>query len=566
MLNAYWHRTGRIPGAFRSHNNQTHPRRRAAPRSRDIQEALAQALLGEGVTSEAPCPPGTCDAESAASIPVACAAPAPSRDPGESEAPTAPPWRSSPTLPAPRAPPRTALERIGPTPFSLVSNNNMYLTCGFVPFGFSCDDALTVQINALLSQMVPEYSGAALCHSCAVALDDRLRELPSAQLWSRAGAQLTAQVLGVLSSVWARMVTHAHVQWACITTMLHLLRRRGDVLALQLSLAPAHPSGAQVQDLDAKISKLVLDAVLSCSRARGGGAFRNEELQLLTLTQKLSTVVHVVMDDANAYEELLADLHDNLFWCLVRCFPYAASQDDPWHEHSKNLVRNIAQQQTAPSSAVLLETGFWARKAWAHRVLSSRQWPDKRDLQTRCLLACLLFGTERAVGGSLKEDVDSNWLTAVCRTLQTLHGMELLSTDVSNIVVELQLDWQDDERATRLFAADARGNLRLEYVRTLGSLLHGRMLAHEHTGDPVSRISSRTSLALAVDVLLDIGLGVLLDRTMWNTRGITWGLTEDGSTLARTCLSALAEIFEGASQGDWEGPLEQLALVCGHVH
>ncbi len=44
------------------------------------------------------------------------------------------------------------------------------------------------------------------------------------------------------------------------------------------------------------------------------------------------------------------------------------------------------------ADTVLLET-----ESWAHKALLLKGWPDDRELQTRCMLACLLFGAERGL-------------------------------------------------------------------------------------------------------------------------------------------------------------------------
>ena len=269
-------------------------------------------------------------------------------------------------------------------------------------------------------------------------------------------------------------------------------------------------------------------------------------MRLLAFTQKLSTVVDVVADDANTFEEILDDLHDNLFWCLVRCLPYAASRDDQWHEHAKNIARNIAKQRTVPTDAVLLETEFWARKAWARKGLLYQEWPDDRFLQTRCMLDCLLFGAERAIFGSLRDSVDCKWLVSACRAVQALHDLGLLGEAVARGIVELLLDWRRDERARRLF--DARNSLQCDYMITLGSLLRGRMLSLGSVW--------ATCVPVAVDAILEIGLHGCCTRASADSR----------TTLARASLAALGEIFEGAQHGEWKQRIEQISLLCGHVH
>ena len=188
----------------------------------------------------------------------------------------------------------------------------MYITCGFVPATLACDDSLKMQINALLSHVVPDVSGPVLCANSVAALNARLQELPSEGLWSQAGAELTTQVLGVLSSVRLRLLTAADVQEKCNTTTLNLLRRRGDVLGLQLCVGT---TGCAVQALEQNVSKQVSDAVLACSKVwTGSSSFGLQELQLLALTQKLPKVIRTVtsgvipgISDDNAYEQILYD-------------------------------------------------------------------------------------------------------------------------------------------------------------------------------------------------------------------------------------------------------------------
>jgi hypothetical protein len=407
---------------------------------------------------------------------------------------------------------------------------------------------------------VPDYSGPVLCANCAGALRARLQELPTELLRSGAGAELTARVLSVLSSVRARLVTNAAVQWGCSEAMLCLLRRRGDALALQLSVAPADPSSTMAEELDAKIGKQVLNAVLASRQAEGGPVFRSEELRLLALTQKLSAVVEVVADDANAYEEILDELHGSLFWSLVRCLSPAASRDNHCYEHAKNLVRSIAEQRTMLADTSLLETESWACKAVLLKgpVLhpptpcSPAGWPDSHELQTRCMLACLLFGAERAVFGSLKESVDHKWLTSACRAIQALHNLELLGADAARGIVELLLGWRRDGRAQRLFDADTHCSLQGEYVSTLGSLLRGGMLCRERAGDNTPGSGwAATCAPVAVDAILDID----------SLRGCGTGVPIEGrAALHHASLAALDAIFEGAASE------QRKAQLSAHVH
>jgi hypothetical protein len=535
LLNAYKHLMASIPGAFRSHNSSSgRKRQQKSAREADLANVAASALAGAGSVSAtgAPDVPGTLGTSGALSA---------SGGLGVTDTPGLP--RSGRLAPLP---PRTSQEQVGVQPFSLVGSSSMYLTCSFVPVGLACEESLKVQINGLLSQMVPDYSGPVLCANCAGALSARLGELRTELLWSGAGAELTARVLGVLSSVRARLVTNANVQWRCSDAMLCLLRRRGDALALQLSVPPADHSSAIVQDLDAKISRQVLGAVLGSRQAERGPVLRSEELRLLALTQKLSTVVEVVADDANAFEDILDELHDSLFWCLVRCLSYTASRDNQWHEHAKNLVRSIAKQRTMLADTSLLETESWASKA-----LLLKRWSDDRELQTRCMLACLLFGAERAVFGSLKESVDCNWLTSVCRAIQSLHELELLGAEAARSLVELLLDWRREGRAQRLFDADTHGSLQGEYVSTLGSLLRGSMLCLERAGEDAPGSGLAAFSHVAVDAILDIG-----NRCSCGT-GV---LSEGRAALHHTSLAALDAIFEGTSQGEWEQRIAQLSV------
>ena len=141
-----------------------------------------------------------------------------------------------------------------------------------------------------------------------------------------------------------RLLTAPDVQENCDTTMLNLLRRRGDVLGLQLCVGT---TGCAVQALEHKISKQVSDAVLACRKVwTGSSSFGLQDLQLLALTQKLPKVIRTVtsgvipgISDGNAYEQILHDLHISLSWCLVRCFPGC---DDPWYEPALKLVNGVA--------------------------------------------------------------------------------------------------------------------------------------------------------------------------------------------------------------------------------
>lgn len=572
LLNAYWHLMGGIPGAFRSHNSSSgRLRGKTAPPKTPVED-YAWALTGpdSAAMPDARGAPDAFDALDApgrlkpqtlqdsvdtpdASMPHApqdaSDGPPPEGARVTSDGPDVPDAHCDPRRRGGRGPgvrgllvpPRTSPEQVGAEPFRLVGNSNMYLTCGFVPVGLACEDSLKVQINSLLSQMVPAYSGPALCTNCAAALKVRLEELPREQLWSGAGAELTARVLGVLSSVRARLATSADVQWGCGEAMLRLLRRRGDALALHTLAAPADPSSATVAELDAKISKQVLDALLASREAWGGPVCRKEELQLLALTQKLPTLIAVVADDGNAIEEVLDELHNSLFWCLIGCLPYAASRDSQWHEHTKELVRSIAQQRTALADTVFLETEFWARKAWTRKTMMTMEWPDNLEMQTRCMLACLLFGVERAVFSSLKDSFDCKWLKSACRAAQALHDLELLDTEEARGIVEVLLDWRRDERAQRLFDADPQGSLQGDYVGTLGSLLRGRLLEGACDETPGGGWEA-THVPIAVDAILDIG-----------RRG--------PPALTSASLAALGAICEGTEPPAW--PLEPLP---GLVH
>jgi len=199
---------------------------------------------------------------------------------------------------------------------------------------------------------------------------------------------------------------------------------------------------------------------------------------------------------------------------------------------------------------MLLETELWAGKA-----VLLKGWRDDRELQTRCMLACLLFGAERAVFGSLKESVDSTWLQCACRATRALHDLELLRAEEARGIVDLLLGWRRDGRAWRLFDADTHGSLRGEYVSTLGSLLRGGMLSLKRAGDDAPGSGwAATCVPAAVDAILDVG----------DLRGCgTRVLIEGRAALSRASLAALDAVFEGASWGEWE---QRIAQLSGQVH
>jgi hypothetical protein len=367
---------------------------------------------------------------------------------------------------APGSAPRSEAPVLGGDLGKSASSCAMYLTCSFVPAGLECAESLKVQINSLLSHMVPDYSGPALCADCVGALHARLQEVPRAALWSEAGTDLTMRVLGALSSVMRRQVSNPAVQWGCAETMLGLLRRRGDALALQLSLAPVDPTcDIVVKELDAKISRQVWDAVLASRQGEGSLVFRTEHLHLLARTQKLSALLVVLAEDANALDEILDELHDSLNSCLVvLCLPDAQRR-----EHARKLVWSIAEQQTILADTVVLDTESWARRSVELKGLT-----DNRELQTRCMLTCVLFGAEHAVFRSLMTSVDHTWLTAALRGVRSLYDAGLLGRVTTGRLVELFVGWHSDDRSLRLFQSDIHGSLRHEYVSTLERLLGGR--------------------------------------------------------------------------------------------
>ena len=135
FLNAYRLLLAGIPGAFRSHNKciRGQPSRMcpgpvASARSDADSPALPDGPAGLGATD------------------------APSMLEGHQE------------LPPPPLPPPTSPESAR-DPFSSFLR---YLTCGFVPEDLACEDALKVQINALLLQLAPDSPcGPVLCASCA---------------------------------------------------------------------------------------------------------------------------------------------------------------------------------------------------------------------------------------------------------------------------------------------------------------------------------------------------------------------------------------------------------------
>jgi hypothetical protein len=215
------------------------------------------------------------------------------------------------------------------------------------------------------------------------------------------------------------------------------------------------------------------------------------------------------------------------------------------------LVRSIAEQRTMLTDAVVLET-----ESWAHKALLLKGWADDRELQTRCMLACLLFGAERAVFGSLKESVDHKWLKSACRAMRTLHDLELLGVEAARCIVDILLGWWPCGRAVRLFDADIQGSLQTEYVSTLGSLLQCSMLrlqrggGHLRDDDSPGRTWAAMWVPVAVDAILDIG----------NLCGCGAGvMTEGRAALPHVSLAALGAIFEGASQGEWEQRIAQLS-------
>jgi hypothetical protein len=446
-------------------------------------------------------------------------------------------------------PPRTCVEGIGLRPFSIVHDQHMYLTCGFVPVDLDCEDSWKVQIDGLLSQMMPEYSGPTLCSSCAAALDARFAELPLVPLWSRAGAELTRRVLSVLSCVMLRLHDDDTVQSACAAALLRLLRRRGDGLALQLSVVPGDPPSFMVSEQDSVAGKMLLDAVLA---GKKGWPWRvlPTRLRLLALTQKFSALLAVVHDDAVVFEDILDHLHDSFFWCLVRCLPCAGSWKGPWHERARNFARSIAQQQAVPSDTVVLDMEFWALERWVNEAMRHGMMPDHSELQTRCLLACLLFGVERVIFGSLRDSVDHRWLLAALRVVLALHGMELLGAEEAQNIVGLLLDWRRDERAQRLFEADMAASkecdLQCEYMHTLGSLLRGQSFAVSDLARPRGEAERVRS---ALDAILYTGL-----------RGQRAGVPPEGrKATAAASRAAVDLLFLGTTSQDiWAFEIRRL--------